>query len=185
MHNSTTGKQGGTTNEYYHLTSAEHTLATQLSSGTLTGLLSSTDWLTFNSKQASLGYTAANDALVMHTATYDPAGGARQVAFADSVQTALNGKQEILVSGTNIKTVNGKTILGAGGLVLNADDISDSSTINKFTNASEKSIWNGKQDLLVSGVNIKTINNIPVTGSGNIEITSSGGGGSSNWTSVP
>lgn len=35
-HNDTTGKQGGTTNEYYHLTSAQHTVV-QNTSGTNTG----------------------------------------------------------------------------------------------------------------------------------------------------
>lgn len=35
---------------------------------------------------------------------------------------------------------------------------------------SDKSTWNGKQDALVSGTNIKTINNTSILGSGNIEI---------------
>lgn len=34
------------------------------------------------------------------------------------LQTALNGKQDDLVSGTNIKTVNGSSILGSGDLVV-------------------------------------------------------------------
>lgn len=35
-----------------------------------------------------------------------------------SIQTQLNGKQATLVSGTNIKTVNGSSILGSGNLVV-------------------------------------------------------------------
>ena len=35
------------------------------------------------------------------------------------LQTALNGKQATLVSGTNIKTVNGSSILGSGNLTTN------------------------------------------------------------------
>jgi hypothetical protein len=35
---------------------------------------------------------------------------------------------------------------------------------------SERSAWNGKQDLLVSGTNIKTINNTTLLGSGNIDL---------------
>ena len=38
--------------------------------------------------------------------------------------------------------------------------------------ASEKSTWNGKQDALVSGTNIKTVNNNSLLGSGNIDISS-------------
>lgn len=43
--------------------------------------------------------------------------------------------------------------------------------------AGEKGTWNSKQDKLVSGTNIKTINNESILGSGNIDIQ--GGGGSS------
>lgn len=35
-----------------------------------------------------------------------------------SVETALGGKQDTLVSGTNIKTINGNNILGSGNLVI-------------------------------------------------------------------
>ena len=34
-----------------------------------------------------------------------------------AMQNALNGKQNTLVSGTNIRTINGDTILGGGGLI--------------------------------------------------------------------
>jgi hypothetical protein len=40
--------------------------------------------------------------------------------FAGTMTTALAGKQETLVSGTNIKTVNGGSVLGAGNLVVGA-----------------------------------------------------------------
>ena len=60
----------------------------------------------------------------------------------------IGGLQEKLESGTNIKTVNGQTILGNGNITV--------------------------QDPLVSGTNIKTVNNQSLLGAGNIEI--SGGG---------
>ena len=41
----------------------------------------------------------------------------------------------------------------------------------------------GKQDTLVSGTNIKTINNISILGSGNIDVTG-GGGGSTTWGNI-
>ena len=49
-HNDLQGLQGGTTDQYYHLTSTQYTNATQNSSTSLTGLLSNTDWNTFNNK---------------------------------------------------------------------------------------------------------------------------------------
>ena len=69
---------------------------------------------------------------------------------------------------------------------LSADLVEDGST-NKVVTSTEKSTWSGKQDALVSGTNIKTINNESILGSGNITIQ--GGGGSStdvqiNGTSI-
>lgn len=39
-------------------------------------------------------------------------------AYTAATDTALSGKQETLVSGTNIKTINGSSILGSGDLVV-------------------------------------------------------------------
>lgn len=36
--------------------------------------------------------------------------------ISTAAQTALNGKQDTLVSGTNIKTINGQSILGPGNV---------------------------------------------------------------------
>ena len=80
--------------------------------------------------------------------------------------TKLSG----IESGAQVNTVtsvNTKT----GAIVLDADDISDSSTTNKFVTATEKSTWSGKQDALVSGTNIKTINGSSVLGSGDLTIS--------------
>ena len=99
-HNSLFGLQGGTTNEYYHLTSLEHATATQASSGSQDGYLSKGDWTTFNSK--------------LSTTTWGGIGGT--LSNQTDLQSALNGKQDTLVSGTNIKTVNGATMLGSGDL---------------------------------------------------------------------
>ena len=46
--------------------------------------------------------------------------------------------------GGAVDSVNGQT----GDVVLDADDISDTNTTNKFVTATEKSTWNGKQDAL-------------------------------------
>jgi len=54
LHNATTNLQGGISGEYYHLTSGQLTNATQLASGSTSGILSSTDWTDFDSKQDAL-----------------------------------------------------------------------------------------------------------------------------------
>ena len=48
-------------------------------------------------------------------------------------------------------------------------DLSSDSTHRTVTDA-EKTTWSGKQDALVSGTNIKTINNTSILGSGDIEV---------------
>lgn len=134
----------------------------------------------------------------------------------------LNGKQDTLVSGTNIKTVNGESLLGEGNILIKSVDVdsalsttSENPVQNKVitnkVNTIEQSITDlsgtiptkvsdltndsgyitnaaltdlatkeevsAKQDTLVSGTNIKTINGNSILGAGNIVIEGGGGGG--------
>lgn len=91
-----------------------------------------------------------NDSGFITTET-DPVFGASAAKniTASNIST-WNGKQDALVSGTNIKTVNNTSLLGSGNVAV--------------------------QETLVSGTNIKTINGNDLLGSGNIVIQ--GGGGS-------
>lgn len=130
------------------------------------------------------------------------------------VESALNSKQDTLVSGTNIKTINGESVLGSGNIEINTDNfetkdnkitfIEDTATDTQYPSA--KAVYNfvhplyeetdniveeqtiqyqtihntilpqlnnlstNKQDTLVSGENIKTVNGNSLLGSGNIEI---------------
>lgn len=177
-----------------------------------------------------------------HTITFDT------ITLATS--TDLASKQNTLVSGTNIKTINNESLLGSGNIDIQgsqtdvqingssivSNDVANiqvegtyNASTNKIATMSEIptkvsdlsndtgfitssslptkvsdlsndsgfissetdpvfsasaaagidsgdiSTWNGKQDALVSGTNIKTINNNSILGSGNITI--SGGGG--------
>ena len=56
---------------------------------------------------------------------------------------------------------------------LSADLISDGTT-NKTVTSTEKTTWSNKQEQLISGTNIKTINNASILGEGNITISGSG-----------
>lgn len=95
------------------------------------------------------------------------------------LNSALNGKQDILVSGTNIKTIEGQSLLGSGDINLTASDVGlgnvdNTSDLNKPISTATQTALNAKQAALVSGINIKTINGSSVLGSGNLIISSSG-----------
>ena len=72
--------------------------------------------------------------------------------------------------GTVVTDVSGKQDVIDASHKLSADLVDDASATHKFVTASDKTTWSGKQDALVSGTNIKTINNESILGSGNITI---------------
>jgi len=84
----------------------------------------------------------------------DGAGG--YVTKSVTGANIIGSKQDTLISGTNIKTINSTTILGSGNLAV--------------------------QPTLVSGTNIKTINSNSILGSGDLVIT---GGVSSVSATTP
>ena len=97
-----------------------------------------------------------NDTVVADEVTYiwDGEKWKANTYVPESVTEVLVTKQDTLVSGTNIKTVNSTSLLGSGDVAV--------------------------QPTLVSGTNIKTINGNSLLGSGNITISS----GSSTATAV-
>ena len=103
----------------------------------------------------------------------------------DEVQDALDGKQDTLVSGQNIKTINNQSLLGEGNIDIqggSGDTVSYTQTetsgdeLGVITiNGTAKEIFG--QEKLVAGTNLKTINNQSLLGSGNITVGGGGGGG--------
>ena len=83
-------------------------------------------------------------------------------------QTEVDNKQDILVSGTNIKTINNQSILGEGNLEITGGDVD---LTNYYTKTETDTKLGTKQNTLVSGTNIKTINSQSILGEGNIEVT--------------
>lgn len=148
--------------------------------------------------------TTANHTVVLTTIT--PTGV--------TAATSFHSYQEQLVSGTNIKTINGESILGEGNLdisggggttdytqltnkpQINSVELSGNKSLEDLgipTKTSELTNDSGfltsipdeyvtetelnaglgnKQDTLVSGTNIKTVNGESLLGSGNIDIES-------------
>ena len=130
------------------------------------------------------------------------------------VETYVKELQEELVSGTNIKTINGQDILGSGNLDISGgggttdyNQLTNKPQINSVELSGNKSLEDlgiptktseltndsgfltsipdeyvtetelnaglgNKQDTLVSGTNIKTVNGESLLGSGNIDIES-------------
>lgn len=131
----------------------------------------------------------------------------------DRLIAVESGKQETLISGTNLKTVNGVSLLGSGNLYIEGGGGSGgvgsvkvgtteylptdgvvslpaypttlpASDVSSWAKASTKPTYTanevGAQPTLVSGTNIKTINNESILGSGNITIS----GGSASVDSL-
>lgn len=114
---------------------------------------------------ASSWYTTTNNSANWNTAygwgNHASAGYLTSAAIGTTVQAydadltswaalAPSSKQDTLVSGTSIKTVNSTSLLGSGDVAV--------------------------QPTLVSGTNIKTINGNSLLGSGNLTISGGGGG---------
>lgn len=124
------------------------------------------------------------------------------VTYKTRVADLIVSKQDVLVSGTNIKTVNSTSLLGSGditvgtvtsvsALTLGTTGTDLSSTVANGTttpvitlnvptasatnrgvlSSSDWTTFNNKQNALVSGTNIKTINGSSVLGSGDLSIS--------------
>lgn len=72
----------------------------------------------------------------------------------DDINEALDDKQDTLISGTNIKTINNNSLLGNGNLTV-ITDISSKQDVLKDTG---------------TGANFHTINNQSLLGSGNLQV---------------
>lgn len=99
----------------------------------------------------------------------------------ESVETSMNDKQDLLVSGTNIKTINNQSILGEGNIEI-SDYYTKTEADGKFATTTQvnhqaadisalQTDMRGKQATLVSGENIKTINSQSILGSGDLTIS--------------
>lgn len=106
---------------------------------TKTELSGKLDTATYNSEKASFE-TKENAA-----ATYQVKGD-----YATTAQ--LNSKQDTLVSGTNIKTINGETILGAGDIVIQAGGTVDTEMSDTSENAVQNKVIKKYIDDLVGNI---------------------------------
>ena len=80
-------------------------------------------------------------------------------------------KQDTLVSGVTIKTINGNSVLGSGNLTVGGSVAWGSITGTLSDQTDLQTALNAKQNTLVSGTNIKTINGNTLLGSGDLTIS--------------
>lgn len=135
---------------------------------------------TWNDAAASLNNNFAKISQAINTGSGGGGGGS---SYDDTeLRELIDTKQNELISGENIKTINSQNVLGSGDLEVGSVagvDVGEEVDDVELPYATEEyvdSAVEGKQDTLVSGTNIKTINGESVLGSGNITIQ---GGGSS------
>jgi hypothetical protein len=79
-------------------------------------------------------------------------------------------KQNNLVSGVTIKTINGNSVLGSGNLTVGGSATWGGITGTLSTQTDLQSALDAKQDDLLSGTNIKTINSTSLLGSGDVTV---------------
>ena len=85
-------------------------LSNKVDTTTYTAYTAATDTV-IGGKADTTALTGVNDALTAHTAD-------TTIHVTSSDKTTWNGKQDALVSGTNIKTINGSSVLGSGDLTV-------------------------------------------------------------------
>jgi hypothetical protein len=119
----------------------------------------------------------------------------KQFAF-EATQSSINAREFVLTQGSNVnidRTNPNAPVISStttGGIDENrfvelinqhlnpiVDDLYDHITNEpRHVHPTERTVWNNKQDMLVSGVNIKTVNFNSLLGQGNIQIEGGSGG---------
>jgi hypothetical protein len=115
------------------------------------GTVTNVSALTLGTSGTDLSSTVANSTTTpVITLNVPNASASNRGALTSTDWSTFNGKQDTLVSATNIKTINSTSVLGSGDIAVQAT--------------------------LVSGTNIKTINSTSLLGSGDIAISASPSG---------
>ena len=124
-----------------------------------------------------------------HTGGLNFPSGNLDKDWFNTVSAYATTKQDTLVSGTNIKTINGASLMGSGdiiisggastwgnitGILSNQTDLQnalDAKYVKPASGIPDSDLANSYQETLVSGLNIKTINGTSLLGSGDILVS--------------
>lgn len=94
--------------------------------------------------------------------TYDPLS--TNAAAGTAVAEAVANKQDTLINGTNIKSINGNTLLGSGNLVLDGLPDQTGNSGKYLTTNGTTASWNNLANVAISG-SYDDLVNTPVLGS--------------------
>jgi hypothetical protein len=98
-------------------------------------------------------------------------------ATTSALTTGLAGKENTITAGTTSQYWRGdKTFQTLNKTAVGLANVDNTSDLSKPISTATQTALNTKQDTLVSGTNIKTINSESLLGSGNIVISGGGGG---------
>ena len=115
-------------------------------------------------------YTTGQTDAAIAAATSGKVDTNTYTAYTAATDSTLSGKQNTLTAGTGIDITN--DVISVTGVPLTIDDTVTSGSSNPVKSSGIYNFVTGetatKQDTLVSGTNIKTINNTSILGSGNI-----------------
>lgn len=174
----------GSTGDDYNLVLVDttYTINIPTASSTKRGLLSSADWATFNGKAplVSPAFTTPN----LGTPS---AGNLANCTFPTLNQNTTGSAAKL----TTARTISGVSFDGSANITITPDNLDDTATAHKFVTAADltklgnlsgtnsgdnavNTLYSGlaasKQDTLVSGTSIKTINETSLLGAGNIAV---------------
>lgn len=128
-------------------------------SGAQSGYLSSTDWTTFNNKGSGTVTSIATSSPI----TGGTITGSGTIGISDA---AADGSTK----GAATFTAADFNDNGSGLISIDYTNGQAASGSNKgFLTSADWTTFNGKQDLLVSGTNIKTLNGVSILGSGDLD----------------
>jgi len=167
-HNSTAGKQGGTTDEYYHLTNTQHTIATQAAGSSVSGYVTTgaqnlAGNKTFDDDVVVTGDLTVNGTTVtLNTATLDVEdvnitvnNGGNQASADDAAGITVEMSDATDAVIIYDKDVTSKWKLGETGSAVEIADVSSSQTLtNKTIDADNNSISNIDNDEIKANAGI-------------------------------
>lgn len=141
---------------------------TQLAIDNINSLLA-TDDITLDQLQEVVNFIKANKTDLENLAIDNISG----------LTAALESKQDNLISGTTIKTLNGLSLLGAGNLTISGNWGGITGAITDQTDL--KNALDAKQDKLISTTNIKSIGGVTLLGGGDLVLSSDALGTTTQW----
>ena len=97
---------------------------------------------------------AISSATATHTFNLPTASAANRGALSSTDWTTFNGKQAALVSGTNIKTINGASVLGSGDLVVGGSTSLAIGTTPITSGTIGRVLFQGTGDVLQQSANL-------------------------------